>query len=404
MGKYHISTIENSSSNMPFELKSSTEVLSPINLEKVYQFHKSFKTYETTPLHSLKVLASYLGLKDILVKDESYRFGLNAFKVLGGSYAIAKYIINKLGLNEKDLSYDLISSTEISKLLGNITFVTATDGNHGRGVAWAANQLGQKSVVFMPKGSSEIRLQNIRNEGAQAEILDVNYDDAVRFAKQYADENNGVFIQDTAWDGYEEIPTWIMQGYSTLAQEAVEQMKQMGIEKPTHVFLQAGVGSFASSVLGYLVELYGEAHPSFTIIEPDQAACIYESVIARDGLPHAVKGDLQTIMAGLACGEPSTISWALLRDYSDMVASCSDEVSALGMRVLGNPLKGDPHIISGESGAVGLGFLKLIMEDTKYKPIKDKLNLDESSVVLIVSTEGDTDPENYRKIVWGDIC
>ena len=177
----------------------------------------------------------------------------------------------------------------------------------------------------------------------------------------------------------------------------------MSIDKPTHVFRQAGVGSFASSVLGYMVSLYGQSHPSFTILEPDQAACIYESAKAGDGLPHAVHGDLQTIMAGLACGEPSTISWVLLRDYADLYASCSDEVSELGMRILGNPLLGDPSIISGESGAIGMGFLKLIMHSDQYRAVRDKLHLNENSIILLINTEGDTDPENYRKIVWGDI-
>ena len=403
MEKYRISVVDSNHTDYQMESRASTKALSPSALENVYNFHKSFKTYHATPLHSLKALSEDLGVKAVLVKDESYRFGLNAFKVLGGSYAIAQYIVTTLGLKEEDMTFDLITSDEIAKRLGDVTFVTATDGNHGRGIAWAANQLGQKSVVFMPKGSSEIRLQNIRNEGAMAEILDVNYDDAVRFAKQYADENKGVFIQDTAWEGYEEIPTWIMQGYSTLAQEAVEQMKLMSIDKPTHVFLQAGVGSFASSVLGYMVSLYGQSHPSFTILEPDQAACIYESAKAGDGLPHAVHGDLQTIMAGLACGEPSTISWVLLRDYADLYASCSDEVSELGMRILGNPLLGDPSIISGESGAIGMGFLKLIMHSDQYRAVRDKLHLNENSIILLINTEGDTDPENYRKIVWGDI-
>lgn len=162
--------------------------------------------------------------------------------------------------------------------LKDIVFVTATDGNHGRGVAWAANQLGLKSVVFMPKGSSEIRLENIRKEGgATASILNLNYDDAVRHATKYAEDNNGVLVQDTAWDGYELIPKWILQGYTSLTQEILEQMKTIGIEKPTHVFLQAGVGSFASSVVGCFVEKFKNEKPVCVVLEPDQADCIYKS-------------------------------------------------------------------------------------------------------------------------------
>ncbi len=397
-----IKIVENSSSREKSAEKANTQILSPLNLESVYRFHKSFPQYKPTPLHALDQLAKTIGVKNVLVKDESYRFGLNAFKVLGGSYAVARYIVETLGLNDDEMTFESLKKSDVKERLGNVTFVTATDGNHGRGVAWAASQLGQKSVIFMPKGSSEIRLQNIRKEGAEASILDVNYDDAVRFATKYAEENNGIFVQDTAWDGYEDIPTWIMQGYTTLVQEAVEQMHERNIIKPTHILLQAGVGSFASSVLGYFADVYGDKRPICAILEPDQAACIYESVKAGDGLPHAVTGDLNTIMAGLACGEPSTISWNILRDYAEMYASCSDEVSALGMRVLGNPIKGDPQVISGESGAVGMGFLKLVMEKECYESIREKLQLDANSIVLIISTEGDTDPAHYRKVVWNE--
>ncbi len=395
-----IDFVENVDSRNTEAEKADTALLSRAELENVYRFHKSFPEYEETPLHELGELARHMGVGNILVKDESYRFGLNAFKVLGGSYAIARYIAQVLGLSNDEMTFDMLKSEEVKARLGDVTFVTATDGNHGRGVAWAASQLGQKSVVFMPKGSSQIRLENIKKEGAQASILDVNYDDAVRFATQYADDNKGIFVQDTAWDGYEEIPTWIMQGYTTLAQEALEQMQAKAIHKPTHIFLQAGVGSFASSVLGYFADIFKEDRPVCAILEPDQAACIYESARLGDGQPHAVKGDLNTIMAGLACGEPSTISWWILRDYADLYASCSDAVAELGMRVLGNPLRGDSQIISGESGAVGMGFLKAVMEDVRYESIKEKLDLNADSVILIISTEGDTDADHYRKVVW----
>ncbi|MGF9905976.1 diaminopropionate ammonia-lyase [Brevibacillus porteri] len=367
---------------------------------KVRDFHKSFREYQVTPLHRLKALSRKLDVQNIWIKDESYRFGLNAFKVLGGSYAVGKYLANKLGIDISELSFEILKSEEMKDRLGGITFVTATDGNHGRGIAWAANQLGQKSVVFMPKGSSEIRLNNIKKEGAKASITELNYDDTVRLAKQYADENNGVFIQDSSWDGYEEIPTWIMQGYCTLIDEALEQIKKVGDEWPTHVFLQAGVGSFAASVLGYLLTRFGKNRPITIIVEPNEAACIYKSVAINDGKPHAVTGFMPTIMAGLACGEPSTVAWGLIRDYADMYISCPDYVSAKAMRMLGNPLHGDPRVISGESGAVGLGVLSLIREEQALHQIASQLQINEDSRILIISTEGDTDPEGYRNIVW----
>ncbi len=204
--------------------RTNIDYLSEKEIQKVRNFHKSFDEYSLTPLHKLENLAKYLGIKNIFVKDESYRFGLNAFKVLGGSYAIGKYLADKLDLDISEVSFDLLRSPEVKKELGEITFVTATDGNHGRGVAWAAKQLGQKSVVYMPKGSSEIRLENIRKEGSDASIIEGNYDDAVRLSDEMAKKHGWVVIQDTAWEGYEDIPKWIMQGYGTLIHETMEQL------------------------------------------------------------------------------------------------------------------------------------------------------------------------------------
>lgn len=380
--------------------KASAEFMNREQIEKVRNFHKSFPEYKVTPLQSLDDLSKQLGVSHIWVKDESYRFGLNAFKVLGGSYAVGKYLAEKLNVDISELSFEKLKSKEVKEKLGSITFITATDGNHGRGIAWAANQLGQKSVVLMPKGSSEIRLNNIRKEGAEAYITDLNYDDTVRLASQRAEENGWVLVQDTAWEGYEKIPTWIMQGYGTIMDEAVEQIAEAGVKRPTHVFLQAGVGSFAGSMLGYLVEKFGDECPITVIVEPDKADCLYKSINVGDGKPHSVSGDLNTIMAGLACGEPSITSWGVLKDYAEGFVSCPDYVAARGMRILANPLGGDPHVISGESGAVGVGLVSLLAEDKMLNDMKNALKLNQDSKILIISTEGDTDPENYRRVIW----
>ncbi|MCB2362523.1 diaminopropionate ammonia-lyase [Clostridium estertheticum] len=394
-----IKYITNEDSRKVYNKKASVEFIDKKEVKKVRSFHKSFLEYKVTPLHSLKELSKELGVSNIWVKDESYRFGLNAFKVLGGSYAVGKYLANKLNMDISELSFEKLRSKEIKEKLGDITFVTATDGNHGRGIAWAAKQLGQKSVVFMPKGSSEVRLNNIRKEGAEASITNLNYDDAVRLANKYADEHNGVMVQDSAWEGYTDIPTWIMQGYATLIDEAIEQIKEEG-DILTHVFLQAGVGSFAGSIQGYLAAEFGADRPITTIVEPNEAACIFNSIKEKDGKPHAVTGYMPTIMAGLACGEPNIVSFGILRDYADMYISCPDYVSARGMRMLGNPLKGDPKVISGESGAVCLGMVSLILGDDNLKEISEKLKLNKDSKILVISTEGDTDPISYKNIVW----
>ena len=368
------------------------------NAKKVRAFHASFPEYSVTPLAKLDNLAKALGVANVYVKDESYRFGLNAFKVLGGSYTIGNYLAQKLGKDINELPFNVLSSEEVRKQIGEVTFVTATDGNHGRGIAWTANRLGQKSVVYMPKGSALERLNNIKALGADASITDLNYDDAVRLANSNAEKYGWVMVQDTAWEGYEDIPGWIMEGYTTMAAEAVE---QLGGVKPTHIFLQAGVGAMSGGITGFFADLYGdEDRPIITIVEPNKADCIYRSAEANDGKPHFVKGDMNTIMAGLACGEPCTIGWNVLRDHADNFVSMPDYVAAEGMRVLGNPLPGDDRVISGESGAATLGFVAEVMRNESLDWLRKQLKLDENSRILCFSTEGDTDKENYRRIVW----
>lgn len=381
-------------------LAKSIKEFSSNEIEKVMDFHRGFAGYQPTPLRKLSSLADLLGLAGFYVKDESYRFGLNAFKVLGGSYAIGRYLADRLGVDIKELSFEKLNSPEIREKLGEVTFVTATDGNHGRGVAWAAAHLGQKSVVYMPKGSSQERLKNIQREGAEASITDLNYDDAVRLAASQAQKYGWVVIQDTAWEGYYDIPLWIMQGYATMAMEAYQQLKEQGAEKPTHVFLQAGVGSLAAAVQAFMVNAYPDSPPKVVIVEPNDADCIYKSFEANDGKPKFVGGDMSTIMAGLACGEPNIIGWEILRTHSCMGISCPDWVSARGMRILGNPLGGDARVVSGESGAVTTGIVSLIMSRQELSSIRVALGLDASSRVLVFSTEGDTDPQKYRSVVW----
>lgn len=366
--------------------------------KQVRKFHESFPEYEKTPLVRLRALAEELELAEIYVKDESYRFGLNAFKVLGGSYCIGHYLAEQSGRTMEEVDYASLTSAVWRQNTGEITFVTATDGNHGRGIAWTADRLGHKSVVYMPKGSAKERLENIRALGAEASITQWNYDDAVRYAKEQADRNGWVMVQDTAWEGYEKIPRWIMQGYTTMASEAAEQLQGT---RPTHIFLQAGVGAMSGAVTGYFSDLYpGEEKPTIVIVEPDQADCMYRTAAANDGKLHPVTGDMATIMAGLACGEPCTIGWEILRDYADHFVSVPDTIAAKGMRILGNPLGKDQRVISGESGAVTLGLVAEIMQREELLWLRRQLGLERESRVLCISTEGDTDRENYRKIVW----
>lgn len=377
--------------------KSDISFLNRDEAEKAIQFHRSFPQYKETPLVNLAGLAKELGLGNIFLKDESYRFGLNAFKVLGGSYAIGRYIAGKLGEDISKFPFERMTSDETRAKAGELTFVTATDGNHGRGVAWTANRLKQKAIVYMPKGSAQERLENIRAEGAEASITEFNYDEAVRIANERAQQPNCVMVQDTAWEGYTDIPTWIMQGYMTMGYEAYS---QLGENKPTHIFLQAGVGSMAGAMQGLFANLYGEDRPIVTVVEPNKANCVFRTAQADDGKLHFVTGQMDTIMAGLACGEPCTIGWEVLRDYSDNFVSCPDYAAAKGMRILSSPVGGDTRVVSGESGASTLGCVAEIMTNPALSSIREQLKLDGNSRVLFISTEGDTDRKNYLDIVW----
>jgi diaminopropionate ammonia-lyase len=381
--------------NQNKNIKSHKPLLQGNTLFEVKSFHESFPEYTQTPLVRLKEMAEYLGVSEIFVKDESYRFGLNAFKVLGASYAIGKFLAQKLGKDIAETPISVLKSDEVRRALGEITLATTTDGNHGRGVAWMAKQLGCKAIIYMPKGSAQHRVDNITQLDAQVSVTEWNYDETVRFVAEEAQKKGWVVVQDTAWEGYVDVPTWIMYGYSTLAQEAVVQLQGM---RPTHVFLQAGVGAFASVMASFLVSVYDKNPPKIVIVEPDKADCFYQSALAGRSTP--VTGELNTIMAGLACGEPNPVAYEILRHITDVFVSTPDWMAAKGMRLLANPLKNDNRIVSGESGAITMGLLSLVARNDEYKELKDSLNLNENSRILLFSTEGDTDPDIYKRIVW----
>ena len=368
--------------------------------QRVRHFHQSFPEYSVTPLVKLEALAEELGVQSIYVKDESYRFGLNAFKVLGGSYAIAREIGRLLGLKEEELTLDRLLASDVKERLGTLNFVTATDGNHGRGVAWTAQRLGHRAVVFMPKGTAAERLENIRRLGAEASITNVNYDDTVRLARAYAAEHKGIVVQDTSWEGYDEVPLHIMQGYTTMGSEIVEQLQAYGNIKPTHVFLQAGVGAMAGAMTGFIADYYKERRPLITIVESNQADCIYRTALANDGQLHTVGGALDSIMAGLCCGEPCSLGWRQLAAYADNFVAMPDRAAALGMRVLGRPMGSDAAVVAGESGAAGFGLAMAALWEQDLAELKRSLQLDAKSVILCISTEGATDVANYRRIMW----
>ncbi len=361
--------------------------------------HCQIEGYRETPLVHLKGLADSLGVKDIFVKNEAKRFGLNAFKGLGGSFAMFSILCHKLGLDPKKANLSDLQTDSAQREIGEMVFVTATDGNHGKGVSWAGGIFGCKVIVYLPAGSAKVRAQAIRTAGpAEVTITDRNYDQTVQYAMEQSKKNGWCLIQDTSWDDYEQIPTWIIQGYLTMALEVTEEFAKRDI-KPTHLFLQAGVGAMAGGVLGYFADYYGENKPVTIIVEPTEAGCVYLSAKQADGEIHQVEGNPVTIMAGLNCGTPCKVSWPVLRDYADYYMLCPDYVAAHGMRIYALPVNGDEKIVSGESGAATAGAMSLILSKEELKEVRDHMGLNEESVILLINTEGDTDPENYKEII-----
>lgn len=390
--------IENPQARSAHAISSAQNVLPTSEVIKIRRFHKQIPGYQISPLKGLGALATRLGLGGIWVKDESARLDLSSFKVLGGSYAIYKLLQRRLGMADQELSFSDLVSGELRQKLGDITFAAATDGNHGRGVAWSAKQMGFKSVIYVHKLTTRARIHSIEQNGARVVIVDGTYDDAVRQVYQDAQANGWEVVSDTAWEGYEDIPRWVMQGYTTMLSEAQEQLAAQGIVKPTHIFVQAGVGSLAAATIAFYHNLFGSERPLSVVVEPTKAACLYESM--RAGEMRSVTGDLDTIMAGLACGDPNPLAWNVLKDTADVFAACPDYVAAKGMRVYGVPLRGDPFIVSGESGAVTLGALMFTMEYDGARPLREKLNLDLDSHVLLINSEGNTSPDDFRYVVW----
>ncbi|GAB1455076.1 MAG: diaminopropionate ammonia-lyase [Spirochaetia bacterium] len=364
------------------------------------KFHRQIPGYRISPLLALPHLSTKFGLGGIWVKDEASRLELNSFKVLGGSFALYRFIQERLGISDADMSYEFLLSKEVKTRLGGITFSSATDGNHGRGIAWAAQKLGHPCVIYVHSETSQPRIDAIRSYGATVKIVEGTYDDAVKQIVTDSAKNGWSVISDTSWDGYTTIPTWIMQGYTTMLLEAQEQFSAIGIIKPTHVFVQAGVGALAASVIGFYHCLFGKDAPICVVVEPADAACLLYSANKGDDQPHSVGGDLDTIMAGLACGEPSPIAWNILKDTTDAFVAVPDYIAAKGMRIYATPLKGDPFIVSGESGAVTLGALVAIMKEKGAAELRAALKLNDDSQVLLINTEGNTDPVQFRQIIW----
>ena len=347
----------------------------------------SWDGYAATPLHDLPELAAQSGIAVLRLKDEAGRFGLGSFKALGGAYAVA----NLLGaeLARRGVARAASSAELAGRLFRDateaITVTCATDGNHGRSVAWGARRFHCRCIIFVHAGVSQSRVDAIASYGAEVHRVSGTYDDAVREAAGQAEVHGWFVVSDTSWPGYTEVPRDIMQGYRLMADEAADQW--IG-PPPTHVFIQGGVGGVAAAVSVQSRTRF-QPPPALIVVEPDRASCLLAS--AELGEPTAIPGDLDTLMAGLACGEPSLIAWQELDRAAAAFMAIPDEAAVACMRLLR-----DCSIVSGESGAAGLAGYLLAAADPAAR---ETLGLDTASRILLFSTEGATDPEMYEKLV-----
>jgi diaminopropionate ammonia-lyase len=368
-----------------------------LNDNDMMDFHKSLKGYAPTPLYSLADLSSALGLGEVWIKDESKRFGINAFKALGASYAIYRFLQNrweeKFGMK---LSPKEFLQPETMNKLGKFTFCGATDGNHGRAVAWTAKMLNQRSVIYMPANTAKSRIENIKNENGEVILIDGTFDDCVEKCKQDAKKNNWQAVSDTAYEGYFDIPSWILLGYTTIFREIDQEIPTKDFD---FVFLQAGVGGLAAAGTSYFTRRYKEKRPKLICVEPVSSDCFLESIKNGNGNPIPTKGIQDSIMAGLNCGIPSPLAWPIIKDAMYGFLSITDNYAEEAMHKLYYPLENDPKIISGESGSSGMAGLLALLNDKNLAEYKEKLGFNKNSKVLIINTEGDTDPENFRRVV-----
>ncbi|MBK9244099.1 MAG: diaminopropionate ammonia-lyase [Burkholderiales bacterium] len=353
----------------------------------------SWPGYAATSLHRLDALAARLGVAALWYKDERSRFGLGSFKALGGAYAVANVLRGKVmaACGLANVTSQQLLSGAFAEIVRGATVTCATDGNHGRSVAWGAQLFGCRCVIFVHEHVSQGRREAIARYGAEVREVKGNYDDAVRHAAATAQASGWTVVSDTSYPGYRDIPLDVMHGYGVMAAEVADQLDG---RPPTHVFVQAGVGALAAAVCASFWLRWAERRPRFVVVEPLHADCVYRSLAA--GRPVVVEGSLDTVMAGLACGEVSELAWEILRGGASAAVRLDDAYALEAMKVLAAPAAGDPPIVAGETGGAGLGAL-LAARD--YPEMRATLALDADSRVLLLGSEGDTDPAIYRRVV-----
>jgi diaminopropionate ammonia-lyase len=372
-------------------LRSRT--LNQAGFDAAYAEISSWPGYAATPLVRLDGLARSLGLAQIHYKDERGRFGLKSFKALGGAYAVANVLKRRVAAatGRSDITSKQLLSGEFADIVRAATVTCATDGNHGRSVAWGAQLFGCRCVIFVHEHVSQGRRDAIARYGAEVREVKGNYDDAVRHAAATAAANGWTVVSDTSYPGYRDIPLDVMHGYGVMAHEIAVQFDG---EPPTHVFAQAGVGALAAAICASFWLRWGPRRPFFAVVEPTHADCVYRSLEA--GRPVVVGGALDTVMAGLACGEVSELAWEILHGGANAAVAVDDAYALEAVRSLARPAPGDAPIVAGETGGAGLAALLAARDDPA---IRHALVLGAGSRVLLLGSEGDTDPAIYREVV-----
>ncbi|WP_054309412.1 diaminopropionate ammonia-lyase [Mesorhizobium sp. 1M-11] len=365
--------------------------LSAHGVREVERFLEFRENAVATPLVALPALADALGVGAIHMKDEGRRLGLGSFKALGGSYAVVRLVLEEASRHfDRDVGFADLGRPSVRALAARKTFACATDGNHGRSVAQGAQLVGARSVIFVHGGVSDERVAAIASFGAEMIRIDGTYDETVAEAARVAEREGWSIVSDTSWPGYERIPGLVMQGYTAIAHEALSQIDR----PPTHVFVQAGVGGIAAAMAGHFAETLGKDRPSLVVVEPARAACILAT--AHAGHVTRIDHGEPTVMAMLECYEPSLVAWRVLSRAADAFMAVEEEDAVAAMNRLAWPAGHDPAIVSGESGCVGLAGLTRALAEPD---LKAALRLDATSRILLVNTEGATDPGLYEQLV-----
>ena len=373
--------------------EAARRVLSPEDFSTARNEITQWEGHAPTPLVSLAALAKRIGIGEILYKDEGPRFGLGSFKALGGSYAAQRVLQREVARRTgQDVSLEDIRTGKFADEVAAITLVSATDGNHGRSLAWGCQRFGAPCRIYIHAEVSEGRAAAMRDLGAVVIRIDGDYDESVRLAKTEAEENGWFVVSDTSWPGYTQPPRDVMSGYGVMTQEICDALDQV----PTHVFLQGGVGGLAAGVAAGLRQHFGEAAPRVVIVEPELAACLFES--AKTGAATSVAIAEETLMAGLSCGEPSELAWEILAEEASDFLTIPEAIVAPTVRLLANPLENDLAMEVGESAIAGLAALIAVRQDAA---LAAQLGIDGQARVLLIGSEGVTDPEIYSMIMQG---